>query len=235
MPYSIPIRQETMLSPAPVFLLSALSLGFYHPAPGTSPFSTHYSMPYHCAKELPSTLNKWHPSTLGWKAGLCPWHWELPQDLAGHATGLWFSEHFFWQQYQLKWPSALSSPITILPPLLTSSPGPPPQPSWYSCALGRETAPETGLTGLAAPSHKKWSLLTSISSQSHSPSDPQSVSELDMDTGCINHCSQRKKQPLTYTVTLWSEARASQLRTSWKEFNCMEFVVVEPGWINSWV
>lgn len=153
MSYSIPIRQETMLSPAPFFTVACPQFGVSTIQHQALPLSAP-TIP--CLITVPKSfqthweLNKWHQSTLGWKAEFCPWHWELPQDLAGHATGLWFSEHCFWQQYQLKWPSAPSSPIEILPPLLTSSPGPLPQPSWYNCAVGKKTAPEKGSDWLSS-------------------------------------------------------------------------------------
>lgn len=59
-----------------------------HPAPGSSSFNTHYPMscivPKSCQEHW--EMNTSDQSTLGWKAGFCPWHWQLLWDLARHAT-----------------------------------------------------------------------------------------------------------------------------------------------------
>lgn len=68
-------------------------------------------------------------------------------------------------------PPSQPCPHCSLPPLgpFLSHPG-------MVVQLGRKLLQRRDQTGSAPPSHKKWSLLISISSQSHSSSDPQSVS-----------------------------------------------------------
>lgn len=104
---SIPVTQETMFSVAPFLVLLALNLGclpsstrlfpFQHPLLHALPLA--FVVPKSCQEHW--EMNKSDQSTLGWKAGFCPWHWDfhgiwLDMPLGCHSVNISFGSSTRW-------------------------------------------------------------------------------------------------------------------------------------------
>lgn len=145
MPYSIPIRQEIIFSPAPFFLLFALGLWFL-------PSSTRHFPFQHLLLHALPLCQRAAKHTGNWMNDIKA-HWAGKQNYVPDTENF----HRIWLDMPLGWDSVnISFGSSISSSGLQHSP-PPPQPcphcslpplgpflSHPGCAVGKETAPEKG-------------------------------------------------------------------------------------------
>jgi len=215
---SIPVTQETTFSLAPFLLLLALTLStMRHQAlPLLAPTTPCLTTGLPCAKKLSRALRD---------EQIRSEHIGLENRIL--SLTLRISTGFGWTCYwaviqgtfRLAAVPAEAAFTTLLfhrSPATTAHflPWPLPQSCWYNCVAGKETAPEKR-SELSITQPKEvvtfnldqfpipLTIWPAISILQHS-----CRSWVWVGPGCINHGSQRKKLPLAYTITLWSETRA---------------------------